>query len=662
MNSWRDFIQEEGSVPEWPYPIRYGEESEITADVLVLGGGIAGSHAAISAAKQGARVVLVEKAATKRSGRGGAGVDHWHAVCTNPCSRITPEEYTQAIINAASGYSCGPSRYIDAKESWDTLLDVEKMGVRIRDVDDDFKGADFRDEETKLMFAYDYNSRHVVRVYGWNMKPCLYKEMKRLGVKVIDRVMVTSLLNEGGQQGSGIVGATGINVRTGEFYVFKAKATIVATSSPGRLWMFIPELSGSKVMTELNDCGDGVAIGWRAGAEFTLMEQVRGVGNMDAYIPYGVGNSSNTYHGTPIVDSRGNEVPWSNKDGERLKTVRDRFLPAASQKFMLGVGIGLYGNRNDYLNQLAPDLPQRIGQGEFTLPLYADLTLLPELERKAIFGMMVGNEGKTRIPVYDTLTKAGFDPDQDMLQVPVMEPQHYFNSNFWTGRVVPYILSTAGGGYLVDWDLRTSLDGLYAAGGSMFGSGAHASAAVSGRYTGRKAAAYAKSMDMRAIDRKQVEAEKSRVYLPLKQKRNGIGWKELNAGVARVMQDNCGQYKNAETLRRGLDLLKEIRESEAAGAWAATPHELGRLLECHSIITCGEVVMSASLARKASSAVLAFKRFDYPDIDPPEWRKLIAVRLMHGEATVRDVPLDYYLKPPYAPSFEENYRQHCGLD
>ncbi len=117
-----------------------------------------------------------------------------------------------------------------------------------------------------------------------------------------------------------IVGATGVNVRTGEFYIFKAKTTIVATSTPGRLWIFIPELSGSKVMTEINDCGDGVAIGWKAGADFALMEQVRGAGNFDSYIPYGVGNSSNTYHGTPIVDARGHEVPWSNKDGKELKT------------------------------------------------------------------------------------------------------------------------------------------------------------------------------------------------------------------------------------------------------------------------------------------------------------------------------------------------------
>jgi hypothetical protein len=29
------------------------------------------------------------------------------------------------------------------------------------------------------MFAYDYENRHVLRVWGYNIKPCLHKEMKR---------------------------------------------------------------------------------------------------------------------------------------------------------------------------------------------------------------------------------------------------------------------------------------------------------------------------------------------------------------------------------------------------------------------------------------------------------------------------------------------------
>jgi flavin-dependent dehydrogenase len=57
---------------DWPYPVAYGKENEVDAEVLVLGGGVAGSHAAISAAKRGARVVVLDKGAVIRSGDGAA--------------------------------------------------------------------------------------------------------------------------------------------------------------------------------------------------------------------------------------------------------------------------------------------------------------------------------------------------------------------------------------------------------------------------------------------------------------------------------------------------------------------------------------------------------------------------------------------------------------
>ena len=54
----------------WPSPDEFGETETIDAEILVLGGGLAGCFAAIAVARKGEKVVLVEKGATKRSGGG----------------------------------------------------------------------------------------------------------------------------------------------------------------------------------------------------------------------------------------------------------------------------------------------------------------------------------------------------------------------------------------------------------------------------------------------------------------------------------------------------------------------------------------------------------------------------------------------------------------
>ena len=71
--------------------------------------------------------------------------------------------------------------------------------------------------------------------------------------------------------------------------------------------------------------------------------------------------------------------------------------------------------------------------------------------------------------------------------------------------------------------------------------------------------------------------------------------------------------------------------------------------------------MHSSLARKASSLLLDFKRLDYPEVDPPEWNKIVTVRLENGSVKTGELPLKYWLLPPYASSCEENYRKHCEL-
>ena len=60
MATWHEYFLNEGQPPEWPYPIRFGQEREIDTDFLVIGVGIAGCWAAISAARQGGRAARGE--------------------------------------------------------------------------------------------------------------------------------------------------------------------------------------------------------------------------------------------------------------------------------------------------------------------------------------------------------------------------------------------------------------------------------------------------------------------------------------------------------------------------------------------------------------------------------------------------------------------------
>jgi succinate dehydrogenase/fumarate reductase flavoprotein subunit len=644
MATYDELIREDA--PDWPYPVNYGKENEFSADVLVIGGGIAGCHAAINAAKRGAKVIVMEKGATVHSGCSGAGVDHWGAAYGNPCCTSDLETAARKS-EAIRPFANGMLSYITMRESWDALLDCEKMGLKFRDEDDEFVGSPLRDEKTKIMFAYNYVSRVNIRVNnGAKVKPILYKELLRLGVKVIDRVMVTGLLTEGGKPGARVIGAMGVNVRTGEFYIINAKATILSAAHYCGIWVFNTELTGSAVhLEEPNDVGDGTAAAWRAGAELTLMERSKGpVHGSFGWPRFGVGSPSNTWYPCNLVDANGKPVPWVDRNGNIVEDAHERSLSAAGAT-------------------PTPDLSDMIKRGELTLPLYADLPSMPEDERRAIWGLMIANEGKTRVPVYQVFNEAGFDPDKDMLMAPITDVEvggEGMGPPMWR-------TPSAGGGWgsggpAVDWDLRTTLPGLYAAGNQIAGqAGGHPGAATTGRYAGRKAAEYAVQIDALVPDKKQIEAEKARIYQRIG-KGGDIGWKELNSGTARVMQIYCPEYKTEQMMKTGLWWLNSIKENEATRTFVRNPHELARYIECLSRLTISEVILHASLARKASNSTLDFNRVDYPEMSPSEWQKYITLKLEDGKVVTGELPLSYYLKEPYAPTFKANYEAHASLN
>ena len=631
---------------EWPYPLLYDSVKEVTADVLVLGGGIAGCWAAIAAAKKGVRVALVEKGATMRSGAGGSGCDHWESAATNPCSRITPEELTHAMIKAHHGYNNGISHYIECREGYDRLLDLEKYGGKIRDTENEFLSAEFRDEKTKFLFAYDYENRFTLRVWGTTFKPALANECRRLGVRVFDRTMATALLTEGGKQGARVIGATGVNGRTGEFITFRARATVLCMSRPTRIWLFSPGLPGLSEFRPPQCTGDGHAMGWKAGVEFAMMEKsVKGEwSGMRSFPPYGTGNTHNTWYACNMVDADGREIPWVDRDGRILTDISQRYRPALGQKlFLKGGGEPDIPNYEFQGPDILP-VKELLAQG-FKLPFYADLGGMPESERKAIWGLMVGEEGKTKIPILKTYTEAGFNPEKHLLQS--------YGEGWKSGGFLPQERQLFGlpGGMMNDWKLRTNLEGLYAAGDQLFASNCHGHAAATGHYAGRHAADYAKEQADTKIDADQAEKERMRVYSPLKG--NGkIGWKEMNMRISRLMQHYCGDIKSEELLTTGLDLLNDIQELEAPRLSAKNPHELIRTLEVLNILTNAKIIVNASLVRRASSKPLHFRRSDYPETDPPDWNMFVTIKLVNTEVAIGKKPLDYY------GSLEKNYEFH----
>lgn len=646
MTKWHDLVKQGGKAPSWPYPVNYEREQAIDCDVLVIGGGIAGCWAAISAARTGAKVALVEKGDTIRSGAGGPGCDHWCNVPANPVSNVDPDEWAQVMVDAP--FPNGIGTQIQCREDYDTLLELEQMGGKIRDTGDEYTGAEGHDEKTKFMISPRYTLIHsylpqdksspkktlksnpegklnnvVIRVWGTTFKPALKKECKRLGVKIFDRTMVTSLLTEGGVPGARVVGATGFNNRTGEFMVFRSKAAVLATAGNWSLFLLNTELAGYNYFRSRTMTGDGIAMAWKAGAELTLMEGsgILGLGTGYKHTWYG-GAADASYENLHLVDANGKRLPWPTQgweDGGAMRPPPD----------------------------VVEAIRQGVQKGEYALPFYGDFPAMPAIERKVTWELMLGEESTTK-NIIDSYGRAGFDPAKHLLQ----------NYQFIEGTSPPQWRTNRGGGPVIDWDLKSTLDGLYVAGEQTFSAGDHSYAASTGRYAGRKAAAYSKEVDYGQTDREQIAREKARIYAPIK-RTEGIDWKELHAGISRAMQFFCSEFKTEHLLNMGLDALKEIEEIHVPRLYALDPHKLMRSIEDLSLLAHGQVVLHASLARKASSRPLSFFRIDYPEVDPPEWNKYVTVKLENGKVKAGELPVQYW--GDMKANYEAHNRDYQGV-
>jgi succinate dehydrogenase/fumarate reductase flavoprotein subunit len=353
---------------------------------------------------------------------------------------------------------------------------------------------------------------------------------------------------------------------------------------------------------------------WFAGAALTGAE-AGSVGRIAGGFKHkwytGAGDAS--YENVPLVDANGKRLPLPIQGWEDAGTMAD---PVAEQAVREG-----------------------ILKGKYALPVYGDWPAMSDVERRATWNLMLGEESTTKI-IIDTFNKAGYDGSRDLQQ-----------SYKYIEMTNPPQWREGGGGLIVDWDLKTTLDGLYAAGSQMFNAEDHSYCAATGRYAGRKAVAYAKQVSEGKVSREQIEKEKARVYAPIKRS-EGMEWKELHAGFARVMQYYCSEYKTESLLNMGMGALKKIEAESVPLLYALDPHKLMRTMEDLSMLTYAQIIIESTLARKASSLPLGLQRIDFPAMDPPEWHKFLTVKLENGKVKHGEMPITFW------GDMKKNYEAH----
>ncbi len=220
----------------------------ISTDVLIVGGGVGGLAAAIKAKEENPEisVLIVEKQTTGWAGKATkiGGI----------LSFLGPDNNGEKFIEFQvrnSGFYLGDQELLTTYvyETPRAIQRFEEWGCKL---------ARTPDGKPVIMGGSAWAPEWSATFIDIDMMLPMRAQAKKLGTRIMDKVHVVDLL----KQGNRVVGAAGFNIIDGRFYIFKAKATILANGSCGykvrRFWS-----AGT---------GDGVAAAYRAGAEMRNAE------------------------------------------------------------------------------------------------------------------------------------------------------------------------------------------------------------------------------------------------------------------------------------------------------------------------------------------------------------------------------------------------------
>jgi len=527
-------------------------------DILIIGAGLAGMRAALSAKEQGADVAVVSKVHPVRShsnaAQGGINAaltdrgDDWrdHAYDTIKGSDFLGDQDAIALM---------------CQEAGDEVIAMEHMGAIFnRDEEGRLGTRAFGGQrEARTFFVADFTGQALLHV--------LYEQILKAGALVYEEWFVLSLIVRDGKCG----GAVMMDIRTGRIEVVRAKAVILAAGGLGRV--FEPSTNA------LICTGDGMSLGYRAGASLMDMEMVQ-------------------YHPTTLKGSGVLISEAARGEGAYL-------LNSENDRFMLKYA-------PEFKELASRDVVSRCEQTEINEGRGIDGCVLLDLRH---LGEKYISE---RLSQIRELAMDFANVDMAKEPVPIMPGMHY-----------------QMGGVKANVDGETGVPGLYAAGevacvsvhgGNRLGANSLLDTLVFGRRSGVHAADLIKSIQHLDVDDSAADNDRRNIQNLLSNNKNeSFGQIRLDMGTA--MKEHFGVFRDEDGMREGIEKIEAVKKRAesvyVADKTSTFNTNLLFTLELGFMLECAESIAVSAADRSESRG--AHTRTDMPDRDDENWLKHIMV-------------------------------------
>jgi succinate dehydrogenase/fumarate reductase flavoprotein subunit len=564
-------------------------ESWITldTDVLVVGGGVAGTMAAIPALEAGLKVVICEKGKVlDHCGSIGCGVDHYLTVMDTGPEWDTPDFLIKHV-----------------PELTDYIVDMEVAGRVIREMPRIFRkiesfGVDFRDRKTGDYYrlrSFGLPGTYHINFDGTDFKKHIGERVRKGKAAVLMRTMVVQLLVEDNRA----YGAIAFNFRTGEWYAIRAKAVVLAAGDVNRISQNASGLAFDSWHFPYNT-GDAQAMGYHAGAALANMESVEATLTPKGFSCQGL--NALVSLGAYFVNKRGERFMYKyDKKGENAR--RAVIADAAINEYLLGNG-----------------------------PVYLDCRHLPqEMLDRMEYTLQVD---RYTLPAY--YKQKGVNFREELVEISVSELSIRRSGVYFRGS-----------GLAVDVNGETSVDGLFAAGDCATVSGGIAGAAVLGHIAGEGVVRRVRATNgaLPEIGTQAIDAVRSRSRSHLN-RQDGMSWKHFEDETRRTVTDYVGVRRTESGLKLALQTLQALERREPTLV-ADDLHGLMRVHEAQNIRMNAEIMATASLARTETRTGSSHWRLDYPAPDEKNWRRFVVVRRGEQGVAVQTLSTDQPLSAAF---------------